>query len=49
MADNYFNINTSTGTSYQIGLPLESSGSGTVGKFWTKKKRVKLVQYLDTI
>ena len=39
MADNYFNINaSSTSKDYQIGLPLESGGNGTVGKFWTKKK-----------
>ena len=41
MADNYFNINTSTGTSYQIGLPLESSG-GISGQFTTKKKQLKV-------
>ena len=42
MADNYFNINaSSTSKEYQIGLPLESGGNGTVGKFWTKKKQVK--------
>lgn len=39
MADNYFNINTDAGIKYQIGLPLESGGSGNIGKFWTKKNR----------